>query len=202
MKHMTKKAIAFLLAVMLIISMFTGTALAEGTDEIKTEQMALNETVPKQEEAALSEIVSDPENEAVNGINETVPKQEEAALSEIVSDPENETVNEIKETVPKQEKTKKQVYQKETPSKPTSVIQYSWNESANKREYKVIDLAKYDLKPVSEDISELKPGWYYLEKEITSTDARITMSGEVNLILTAGCTLNANKGIEVGEPTY
>ena len=50
-----------------------------------------------------------------------------------------------------------------------------------------------DYKP-----SELKDGWYSLSKDVTISD-RIKISGEVHLILTDGCKLDATQGINLPE---
>ena len=55
-----------------------------------------------------------------------------------------------------------------------------------------------DYTVVTRGTNTLSDGWYVLDRS-QSFDNRISVSGTVNLILCDGCTLTANKGIEVAE---
>ena len=50
--------------------------------------------------------------------------------------------------------------------------------------------------PVTSELTAWSTGWYVVSSDVEIAD-RITVSGEVNLILADGCTLNATKGISV-----
>ena len=51
---------------------------------------------------------------------------------------------------------------------------------------------------VAADKNEWTSGWYIAENTVDATE-RFVVKGDVHLILTAGCTLNATKGITVSE---
>ena len=53
-----------------------------------------------------------------------------------------------------------------------------------------------DCTPITSTTTNLAPGWYAVDADVTMT-GRITVSGNVNLILCDGATLNATNGVQV-----
>lgn len=53
-----------------------------------------------------------------------------------------------------------------------------------------------EAEPVTSGLTAWNDGWYVVSSNVEIAD-RITVTGEVNLILADGCTLTANKGISV-----
>ncbi len=79
---------------------------------------------------------------------------------------------------------------------PVSYLKYSYNDDSKTLTSK----KRYcgDYTEVTSSTTTFSDGWYVLSSS-QSFDKRITVSGTVNLILCDGCTLEANKGIEVAK---
>ena len=75
-----------------------------------------------------------------------------------------------------------------------SVTYLSCDENGQNWETKTCDAATV----LTSDMTTLESGWYVLNSDVTFS-SQITVSGSVNLILTDGCTLTANKGVKVNE---
>jgi len=82
--------------------------------------------------------------------------------------------------------------------KPSSVeyVDAKWEDSKVKTETKTVDSAHYSL--VSRSVTSWSEGWRVVAEDI-EMEGRVSVSGNVNLILCDGVTLKAAKGITVPE---
>ncbi len=73
-------------------------------------------------------------------------------------------------------------------------VEYTWNEATSTLSSETKSVTEYT--EITSDTTQWSDGGWYVAKGNVTIDARVVISGSVNLILTDGCTLNT-KGITV-----